>query len=629
MYKYLFLATISAFPTVALAQADEQVEDQAYVGAEVASTVAADDDARDTITVTANGLGTAIANTGQAVTLIDRAEIDAVQGADFTRVLRRAPGVTITRNGPIGSVTGVNVRGAGAEQLLVLIDGVRVADAASPGGGFDFGNLLTGSVGKIDLLRGSNSTIWGSDAVGGVLDVSTRAETGAAASVEYGARETITASAAAGYSGKGYYVGLNSSWFKTDGFSAAANGTEDDGFEQWTVGGSAFVDLAPNLEVFANARYAHGDLDIDGFAPPTYTFGDTLETQETDQYSGAVGLAWYGTDMTLRAAYSLSDTERSNRDPAGGETFASDGHTQAVSLRGEYRLLGGLVAAFGGEHEWSNFETSYDERHKTNTTGAYGQLGWVMGNLAAHVGARYEDHQRFGGEASFGGDVSYGFGDGWRVRASVGEGFKAPTLYQLYSDYGTETLQPERSTSYDLGIERGERGGEFYFALTGFRRDSKQLIGFDSTTFTYQNIGKARAQGFELELGARPAETLATGVAYSFIDTENRTADDVNFGNDLARRPRHALTLYADWTSPLAGLVLGGDLRMVGDSFDNTANTTRLDGFVVTDLRASLPLGDVVELFGRIENVFDVEYQTAAGYASPGRGGFVGIRARM
>ena len=155
------------------------------------------------------------------------------------------------------------------------------------------------------------------------------------------------------------------------------------------------------------------------------------------------------------------------------------------------------------------------------------------------------------------------------------------------------------------------------------------MIGFDSTTFTYQNIGKARAQGFELELGARPAETLATGVAYSFIDTENRTADDVNFGNDLARRPRHALTLYADWTSPLAGLVLGGDLRMVGDSFDNTANTTRLDGFVVTDLRASLPLGDVVELFGRIENVFDVEYQTAAGYASPGRGGFVGIRARM
>ena len=160
--KYLILP-IAAFAVAAPAYAaDEEI-------------VIADTIRDDLITVVATGVSIPVDQAGQPVSIIAKDEIDRIQGADITRVLERAPGVTISRNGGVGGFTGVRVRGADAEQLLVLIDGVRVADAASPGGWFDFGNLLAGSIDKLELLRGSNSVVWGSQAIGGVLAIRTRA----------------------------------------------------------------------------------------------------------------------------------------------------------------------------------------------------------------------------------------------------------------------------------------------------------------------------------------------------------------------------------------------------------------------------------------------------------------------
>ncbi|WP_370030007.1 TonB-dependent receptor plug domain-containing protein [Qipengyuania mesophila] len=625
MRKYLFLASVSLFSSTAFAQSVED-EDGAIVLA---------DATQPTITVTANGLSTNVENTGQAVIVVDRAEIEAVQGGDATRVLQRTPGLSLSRSGGVGGFTAVNIRGANAEQLLVLVDGVRVADPAAPGGGFDFGNLLLGTAGKLDILRGSNSTIWGSDAIGGVIDISTRGETGASGNIEYGARDTLIASAAGGLSGEGYYAGLTGSWYRTDGFSTAASGTEPDGFEQLALGGQLFVDVTSNLEVFAHANWSEGDLDLDGFPPPTYAFADTLETQETRRQWGDLGFAWYGNDLTLRGAYSLSDTERDNRDATGITTFASDGHSERVALRGEYRAIGPVTVAFGAEQEWTDYAASFSPAGEADIFGAYVQLGFAMGRVAAHVGSRVDDHSLFGSNASYGADLSYGFGTDWRLRASLGEGFKAPTLFQLLSDYGNPLLQPEESTSFDLGIEKGSRGRGTHLALTAFRRDSEDLIGFvscfgvsggictDRPFGTYDNTARARAQGIEAEAGFDLAPGLRLSGVYSFVDTEDRTT-----GLDLARRPRHTATLFADYEAPF-GLKLGTDLRLVGASFDDAGNAVRLDGYEVLDLRAAMPLSDAVEIYGRIENVFDADYQSVAGYNSPGRGAFVGVRARM
>ncbi|MFW2348788.1 TonB-dependent receptor plug domain-containing protein [Qipengyuania sp.] len=625
MRKYLFLASVSLFSSAAFAQSVED-EDAAIILA---------DATRPTITVTANGLSTNVESTGQSVTVVDRAEIDAVQGADAARVLQRTPGLSLSRSGGVGGFTAVNIRGANAEQLLVLVDGVRVADPAAPGGGFDFGNLLLGTAGKFDILRGSNSTIWGSDAIGGVIDISTRGETGASGNVEYGARDTLFASAAGGLSGEGYYAGLTGSWYRTDGFSTAASGTEPDGFEQVALGGQVFVDVTSNLEVFAHANWSEGDLDLDGTPPPTYAFADTLETQKTRRHSGDLGFAFYGNDLTLRGAYSLSDTERDNLDATGATSFASDGHSERVALRGEYRAIGPVTVAFGAEQEWTDYAASFSPAGEADIFGAYVQLGFVMGRFAAHVGSRVDDHSLFGSNASYGADLSYGFGGDWRLRASLGEGFKAPTLFQLLSDYGNPLLRPEESTSFDLGIEKGERGRGTHLALTAFRRDSEDLIGFVSCFGvsggictnrpfgTYDNTARARAQGIEAEAGFDIAPGLRLSGVYSFVDTEDRTT-----GLDLARRPRHTATLFADYEAPF-GLKLGTDLRLVGASFDDAGNAVRLDGYAVLDLRAAMPLSDAVEIYGRIENVFDADYRSVAGYNSPGRGAFVGVRARM
>lgn len=595
------------------------------------------DEADAAITVTATGLATSLTNTGQAVTVIGRDEIESVQGADIARVLARAPSVSLVRNGPLGSFTGVSVRGAGADQLLVLIDGVRVADQAAPGGGFDFGTLMAGNIASVDLLRGAGSTVWGADALGGVMDISTRARAGLSTNLEYGARNTLTSTVAAGLEGERYALGLTGAALRSDGFSAAAAGREADGTRQWTLGGSAFADLTDSVELFARVRHAEGEVDIDGFPAPAFALADTAERQVTRQTSGALGANYYGQDLTLRAAFSLADTGRRNFDPAAGPApgFTSDGSSRSVTLRGEYRAIGGLTLAFGGEQQWASYRTSFDNRESVTIAGAYVQAGWVLGRLAAHLGARLDDHARFGSEVSLGGDLSYGLGGGWRLRGSAGQGFKPPTLFQLFSDFGNPALRPERGASYDIALELGARGVGRHFALTAFRRDSADLIGFVSCFGNaapicvgrpfgaYDNVGRARAQGIELEAGTQLAPGLRLSGAYSLIAAEDRAT-----GRDLARRPRNLATVWADWTGP-AGIALGADLRLVSASFDDRANTVRLAGYEVLDLRAAVPLGRGLELFGRVENLLDRSYQTAAGYGSPGRGVFTGVRGRM
>lgn len=629
MPKYLFLFTSLLASSPALAQEEEP--EIVFADARVDET---------TITVTATGTRTEIEDTGQPVTVIGQREIEAVQGHDVIRVLERAPGVTFARNGPPGAFTGVRVRGAEAEQLLVILDGVRLADPAAPGGGFDFGNLGAGNLAKIDLLRGSNSTIWGSDAIGGVLVASTRAESGIRGSAEYGARDTAHLTASGGIGGERGFLGGGASWYRSDGFSAAASGSEADGFEQLAADGQARAYLSDSFELFARGRYAEGDLELDGYAAPAFVLGDTAEYQETRQYSGAAGAVYDSGSLFLSGSWSLADTERELFDPAFGSApnYTTDGHSDRLGLTGEWRPIGPLIVAFGGSYEWTRFETSFDTGHSTGIAGAYAQLGVEYGALSGHAGMRLDDHRDFGGATSFGADLSYEVAPAVRLRASVGEGFKAPSLFQLHSDYGNVLLRPEKSTSFDVGLAWNQRGQWPYAAVTLYRRDSENLIGFVSCWGmasgicagrpfgTYDNIGRARSQGVEVEAGAEVVPGLTLLGVYSLADNANRTPGSAAFGNPLPRRPRHALSLVTEWD--LDGPVVGTGLRWVSESFDDPAATVRMPAYATLDITARWPVSERVELFGRIENVLDEQYQTAAGYASPGRGAFVGVRLR-
>ena len=591
----------------------------------------------DTITVTATGTRIEVEDTGQAVTVIGEAEIEAVQGADITRVLERAPGVTITRNGGTGSFTGVRLRGSEAEQVLTIVDGVRVADPSAPSGGFDFGTLLALDLAKIEILRGSNSTIWGSDAIGGVLVASTRAQGGLRAMAEYGARDTASAMVSGGLSDPDTgFLGLSGTWFTTDGLSAAAAGTEADGFEQWALNGHARYYFDERLEVFARSRYAEGELEIDGFPAPGFTLADTDERQDTRQWTGSTGAVMDTGVLFVSAAYSFADTRRDNRDGDGAITFESQGRSDRLDLRGEWRPIGPLLVHFGAENEWTDYETSTDSGESTRISGIYAQGGIEWNAISGHLGARVDDHADFGTAVSFGADASYELADGWRLRASLGEGFKAPSLFQLHSDYGNRALEPEQSTSFDLGLAYGARADSpLYGAVTLFQRNTDNQITFvscfgdtsgictDRPFGTYDNVARTRARGLEAELWASPANGVRLGALYTLTDTQNRDT-----GLALARRPRHAATFTGEW-EPVDALSLAADLRVVSASFDDAANQVRLDGYELLTLRAAWNVSERVQLFGRIENVWDEQYQTAAGYGTAGTGAHVGARLAL
>ncbi|MDT0508681.1 TonB-dependent receptor domain-containing protein [Novosphingobium sp. MMS21-SN21R] len=625
--KFLISVSALAFASPVLAQNADDI-------------VIADLKRPEPITVIATGSETLLSKTGQPITVITAQEIQSIQGPDITRVLERVPGLTITRNGGPGSFTGVRLRGADAEQVLVLVDGVRVEDVSAPSGGFDFGTLTPGGIERIDVLRGSNSVVWGSAALGGVIAVQSRDLNGVEASAEYGAHETWTADAAAGISSDLGALTLNGGYATSDGVSAAAAGTEPDGFRQYRIGGRGRLNVTQELAIVATARYADTRTDIDGYAPPFYTFGDTPEYQTTRQASGRVGLRYTGSALTLNTGFALSDTKRNYYDPTFGTapSYGYKGRSERADLTGRLNLPASVTLDFGADSEWTRFSSTFDAEAKANLTSGHALLGWTSDRASLAAGLRYDDHSRFGSAWTFGANGSFQLVENLRLRASYGEGFKAPTLYQLLSDYGNAALVPERSKSYDAGLEWGSRNGALHASATVFRRDSRNLIAFVSCASLnacatrpfglYDNIGKARAEGVEVELGAKPSDTLQLRAAYTYLEARNLTPGNLNNGKDLARRPRHALTVSGDWTSPLAGLTLGADLRMVGDSYDNAANTVPLDGYAVTTLRASFPVTDKVEFYGRVENLFDEGYQTVADYGTWGRSAFIGIRAR-
>jgi vitamin B12 transporter len=613
--KYLFLlgcSLVVSVPVMAQETSGEEVYSVASLVPEVQ------------ITVTASGTRERIDQTGQSISVIGAEEIAAVQGADITRVLERLPGVSWTRNGPLGSATSVFVRGAGSEQLLVLVDGVRMADQAAPSGGFDFGTLLPSGLGKIELLRGSNSVVWGSDAIGGVLAVTTRRESGVRASLEYGANDSFDASADAGIAGEGYFLGIDGGWSRSDGISAFAPGGEDDGFRQWRIGGSGRAALGA-VTLVAAARHADSRIEFDGYPPPNYdTFADTLEYQTTRQTSGRTGFEYAGGSLDLRGGVSLSRTRRAYFDAAFGNasSFETDGRSVRADLSGHAELTGGLSLDFGADSEWTRFSTTFDPRQSARLASGHALLGWKNDSVSLAAGVRLDDHDRFGSAWTFGANGAVQLGGGWRLRASYGEGFKAPTLYQLYGFGGNVLLEPEQSRSYDAGIEYGDRNGALHFAATLFRRDSRNQIDYVFPA-GYFNVRRTRAEGFELEGAAAVSERLHLRAVYTWLKAVNRAT-----GTDLARRPRHALTASLDWRSPLADLTLGADLRLVGDTFDDAGNFTQLDGHGLATLRASLPLGTHLEAFGRIENLFDQQYQVAAGYGTYGRSAYGGVRVK-
>lgn len=591
----------------------------------------------DTIIVTAAGIEQPRDEIGQAITVIDAKTIETRQAIDVVDLLATTPGVRFNRNGSVGSVTGVSLRGAETTQTLVLIDGVKVNDPSGIGDAYDFGPLLTANIRRIEVLRGSNSVVYGSQAIGGVVNIMTGVPAdgfGANASVEYGYSDTLNAKADVSGSSGIASGGVGAAYFRTDGISSAAGGTERDGTKNIATNARLKLAFSDALSLDLRGYYIHADLDYDSFfgAP-----ADSSDVSKLDQYVVYAGLnlALLDGKLTQRAAVTYL---RNDRDYYFVRGTDPDYGYRGTNLRFEYEGVYAPVDAakfiLGYEHErpdYDFFGFGSANSARINIDSVFGlAIVEPLAGLAVTGGVRHDDHSQFGGATTFGANANYSPNAGaTSLRLSYGEGFKAPSLYQLYDSFsGNAALRPERSKSYDIGFDQRLDDGRATLSLTAFRRDTRNQINYDNATFTYGNLDRTRAKGVEASVALRPVDALTVTGSYSYIDARDRSRGSANFGNRLARRAVNQVSVSADYAWSF-GLSTGATVTSVGDSFDDAANLRRLDGYALVGVRASLPIGERLEIYGRIDNLTDEAYATAYGYSTYGRSAYGGVRVRF
>lgn len=618
------------------------------VAAPAVAQVAPAADGSDDVIVTAARAAQRADEVGQAVTVVTRDEIDRRQTVSVADLLSTTPGVTVTRNGSLGGFTGVRLRGAEAEQTLVVIDGVRVNDPSSPGGGFDFANLLSASVERVEVLRGPNSVPWGSQAIGGVVNVITEAPTEqikARGSVEYGYADTLYAQG--GVSGRQGAVSaaLTGGYLRSDGISSAAIGTERDGYRQYGATGRVGVDFTDQIGLDLRGYWANSKTQTDGYPAPLYVLADDPSYATANELYGYAGLhANFGT-FHNRVAFTIADINRDTYAQPGATPSPFRGRSERYEYQGEYQPIDQVRIVGGAEHETSRYRDA-TLRRSVGITSVYGELILKpIQPLTITGGVRNDDHDTFGNHTTFGADAALALATGTVLRASYGEGFKAPTLYQLYSPYGNTRLDPETAANYDIGVQQTLLDGRATLGATWFHRDTRNQINFrgcsraEQTTANsicvnrpfgvYDNIQRTRAEGVEFAIGLRPVDALTVSANVSYIDSENRTPGTA-FGSDLLRRPKETAAFVVDYRLPF-GLGIGGTVQLVGDSFDSDSygNRVRLDGYALASIRAELPLGDRFSVYGRVDNVTDTRYQAVAEYGTYGRAAYGGVRVKL
>lgn len=593
-----------------------------------------------------------------SVTVLDETAIIDAQPIALTDILLRMPGISLARNGGYGTTTSLRIRGADSGQTVMVLDGMRLSDPSSTAGGFGFSNMLLDDAERIEVLRGPQSILWGSDAIGGVINVTTRKPEKpleGSFAAEAGTHDTVSARAGVGGAGDAIDWRLSGSTFFTDGISARSNGTEADGYRRTSASGTVTVRLAPQVSLDLRGYWSDARNDFDGFSGDSPSYGLTKE------WSGYAGLNFALLDGRLanRVAVLQSETDRENYDPTRSVrqlNFDAHGRVRRFEYQGTYTFSDAVQFVFGAEREEQRMTSASPSDstasyvltpHSADTNSLYGEVrASLVTGLTLNGGARYDHQSRFGGNTVLSAGAAYTPNDGATIlRASYSEGYKAPSLYQLFSAYGDANLGPEKAKGWEAGVEQG-LGQIVRASATWFERDTDNLIDFafcpasstlpdacyiPGTTTTrfgyYANIDKSHARGLELAASARWKVLFAEG-NYSWVEAQDRTPGSSSYGRQLARVPRHLANVEAGVELP-SGIRASVAARYSGATFDSASAATVLGDYWLVDLRAQWKVSEDLTLQARVENVADKSYQTASGYSSLSRTVYFGLRSRF
>ena len=579
----------------------------------------------DGVVVTATRTARTQDATLAAITVIEREEIQRLQPASLQELLRKVPGASIANNGGAGKESSIFLRGTESDHVLVLVDGVKIGSATT--GKAALQDIPVEQIERIEVVRGPFSSLYGSEAIGGVIQIFTRRPKSAfSPSFSVGGGTYATYKATAGVEGrgeKGWYA-LNLAHDTTDGFNACVSATgcygydpDRDGYTNNSLsvqGGYAFGE-AWNVDL--RALRAEGENEYDG---SLYAGNEA----KTVQQSGGARVRYRAGE---RATFTLNlgQGQDKSRQFNNGEFFSLFRTDRGQgSLQGDFALGGGtLTTGFDWVRDELDSSTPYVRTERINRA-AFAQWQQGFGTHSLQASVRRDDNSQFGGKTTGSALWGWDFTEALRLTASYGTAFKAPTFNELYfPGYGDPNLSPEIARSSELGL-RGKHGwGEW--TLDVFQTDIEDLIGTACNEFwvcSAVNVDKARIQGAELGVSTQLAGWDLQGSA-AWTDPRNRSAGDTH-DNILPRRARKSMRLDADRS--FGRFNAGASFTGAGDRYDDANNTRLLKTYATTDLRAGYAFNPSWRVNLSLNNVFDRQYQTAANYAQPGRAWMLTLR---
>ncbi|SEM97673.1 vitamin B12 transporter [Roseovarius tolerans] len=580
----------------------------------------------DTITVTANQTDTTLERSGSTVEVLPADDVRDAPTARLGDFLTFQPGISSSGNGPLGTTSTLRIRGLGGAYVPVLIDGIDVTDPASSGGGFDFGGLTNAGLGRIEVLKGSQSARFGQNAVAGVVNIESLrpTEDGVHGFAEVEAGSFDTRRGVLGLTARTDRTDLAFSISRTesDGFSASAAGTEDDGFDSTQANLYLRHQVTDIFAAGLSALYIDSRAEFDEFGGDGPAPFDEFNEREvtgvrlfTELETGPV---------SHELAYSTFETDRVSF--SNGTPTPFKGERDRIEYRGSYDTGGIWALSFGGD-----YTEEQDLNQKIDIAGLQAELLLAPTDaLDLALSVRHDDHSEFSGELSARAALAWRIRDDLILRASASDGFRAPTLSQLDPFFGDPTFQPETSVSYDLGLEKRLDGDDF-IRVTLFSTEIDNQIFFDGNSTrciaaTPPNTGCFETGDFEgsgVEISGQAAinEFLTLSGAYTYTDAEQN-------GAAAARVPEHdlALGLRAQITPQFeAQFTLQHIAGVTPSTFAPTPN--KVQDYTLVHINAAYQVTDNVDAFLRVENLFDEDYETAGGFNTSGRAAYVGLRA--
>jgi vitamin B12 transporter len=584
------------------------------------------------ITAFANLTPTEVNRTGATVEVVTEEDLRAEGTQLLSSFLSRQPGISVTSSGGPGSATTMRVRGLDSKYIAVRVDGIDVTDPSGPQIQYDFGKLTTADVSRVEIVYGTQSALFGSSAVAGVINITTNRAvepgTSASVSVEGGSYGTIGGSFNVSTLTDRASLSFTASRFQTDGFSAAseANGnTEPDGYETTQLSFFGTYNVTDELALGLNGFWQDYSGDADGFDFGTGlpADGPFLTENEDGTARGLRAFAEYSPgDIDHQAALSFYENDRANDIGFGTSDFL--GRRTSLEYLGTTTILAGSTLSFGASFSEESFDTSDSFGGAASGDRQIGAV-FAEGQFALNpatdlaLSLRYDDYSDFGDFLSGRLALAYRPAEGTILRASLANGFRAPSLFEINDPtYGNAGLRPEESRTLELGVEQALAGGATVQA-TAFWTDIDDLIQFFFPAGYLQTTGTTETRGLSLS-GSLPLGTRTQVFGnYTYTDA---TAPD---GNQLVRVPTNDLNLgiSGNITDRLSGVATAQFVSGVEDIGGP------LDDYWLANATLTYEITETTETYLRIVNIFDEDYEVIEGYGTSGRAFYVGLRARF